>query len=295
MFTYGYDKARQWANNFLSDSSSQRENLDQFLIEVNNENAENLTIDKPFDNLEDFRPSFAQISDNSIEKEANKNIQLLKSMETILQERTQAYERFLAAYNKTGSCFESLQESDGTLRQGFDAFFVFINTEIQRASQQLDLNKCRKKLTEIKVGCQKRLSDYQREISACDKEVSVNEKKTFKIRESLDKLREQRARLQGRLASGKDVEEGEEEDYVTVTASATKQIMKLGKLPCLSSLSYPFLIIVVIKRMTALIKGSLLPLSNRMLSSISLPLPPFTNNICTLDRHSSHTGTAKRN
>ena len=233
MFTYGYDKARQWANNFLSDSSSQRENLDQFLIEVNNENAENLTIDKPFDNLEDFRPSFAQISDNAIEKEANKNIQLLKSMETILQERTQAYERFLAAYNKTGSCFESLQEADGTLRQGFDAFFVFINTEIQRASQQLDLNRCRKKLTEIKVGCQKRLSDYQREIAACDKEVNIHERKTFKIRETLDKLREQRAKLQSRLASGKDSTEEEEEEYVTVTASATKQIMKLGKVASL--------------------------------------------------------------
>jgi hypothetical protein len=82
--------------------------------------------EKDYDEDEQIKPSYEQISQERILDEASKNIQILKSFETILQERTQSYSTFFAAQGKYKQSFEIFQYCEGTLRQALDALFVFL-------------------------------------------------------------------------------------------------------------------------------------------------------------------------
>ena len=82
--------------------------------------------DKDYDEDKEVKPSYEQISQERILDEASKNIQILKSLETILQERTQSYSTFFAAQGKYKPSFEIFQYCEGTLRQALDALFVFL-------------------------------------------------------------------------------------------------------------------------------------------------------------------------
>ena len=100
--------------------------FDQFVQEVNNENVEYLSFRRELDAEKEVKPTFEQISQERILDEANKNIQVLKSLETILQERSQAFDTFLSAQAKYRSSFDIFQYCEGTLRQALDALFVFL-------------------------------------------------------------------------------------------------------------------------------------------------------------------------
>jgi vancomycin resistance protein YoaR len=115
--------------------------FDQFIREVNNENVEYLSLKKEFDVQKETKPTFEQISQERILDEANKNVQVLKSLETILQERTQSYATFLAAQGKYKPSFEIFQYCEGTLRQALDALFVFLEQELQQARLQQTLGQ----------------------------------------------------------------------------------------------------------------------------------------------------------
>ena len=84
--------AKEWASGFLTDgsSSTQRPNLEEFLHEVSTENTEHLffhrKVDEKFQQQE-TKPSFEQLSQNSITNEASRNIKILRAFEIILQER----------------------------------------------------------------------------------------------------------------------------------------------------------------------------------------------------------------
>ena len=86
----------------------------------------NFLFDKDYDEDNELKPSYEQISQERILDEASKNIQILKSLETILQERTQSYSTFFAAQGKCKPSFEIFQYCEGTLRQALDALFVFL-------------------------------------------------------------------------------------------------------------------------------------------------------------------------
>ena len=103
-----------------------RAEFDQFLDEVKGEQVEYLSLTKDFDELKETKPTYEQISQERILDEANKNLQVLKSLETILQERTQSYGTFFAAQGKYKPSFEIFQYCEGTLRQALDALFVFL-------------------------------------------------------------------------------------------------------------------------------------------------------------------------
>ena len=143
--------------------------------------------------------------------ELNKYVQILKSFETIIQERVQSFNLFLTGLSKAKTSFDIFQHAEGTMRQALDAFFVFIeqvNTsskfissrlkliifyssqELQQARQQLGLGDVRKALSEVKVDAQRRMSDYQQEIAQAEKEVLVAEKKLGKTKEHYEKCLE---------------------------------------------------------------------------------------------------------
>jgi hypothetical protein len=100
--------------------------IDTAADDVNSDNLQNLALRKDYDEVKETKPTYEQISHERILDEANKNIQILKSLETILQERTQSYSTFFAAQGKYKPSYEIFQYCEGTLRQALDALFVFL-------------------------------------------------------------------------------------------------------------------------------------------------------------------------
>ena len=84
--------AKEWASGFLSDAASTtRPNLEEFLQEVSTENTEHLFFQKAVDDKlamqNECKPSYEQLSQNSILVEANRNLAVLRAFDVILQER----------------------------------------------------------------------------------------------------------------------------------------------------------------------------------------------------------------
>ena len=209
--------------------------FDLFIQEVNNENVEHLSFRRELDAKKEVKPTFEQISQDRILDEANKNVQVLKSLETILQERSQAFEMFLSAQAKYKSSFDIFQYCEGSLRQSLDALFVFLEQvhlparsidgpnerltdprnrspaqpssssfpqDFQQARQQQLLGDLRRVLSEVKVDAQKRLADYQREVNGSEKEVAAAEKRLSKSKDVLEKTLELRRELKQKLEMG---------------------------------------------------------------------------------------------
>lgn len=59
--------------------------------------------------------------------------------------------------------------------------------ELQQARQQQTLGDLRKALSEVKLNAQKRLLDYQREVTIADKDVAAAEKKLLKSKSFSEK------------------------------------------------------------------------------------------------------------
>jgi hypothetical protein len=62
--------------------------------------------------------------------EVNKDIQILRSMESILSERMQSFSSFVSTVSKARPSFDSFQFADGSLRQGLDSLFVYMEQVI---------------------------------------------------------------------------------------------------------------------------------------------------------------------
>jgi hypothetical protein len=118
----------EWASKIMNNFSSNgtRAEFDKYMLEVRNQNLEYMSYNKDFDEEAETRPTFEQVSQDLILEEANKNVMILKALENIMQERTQAYNQFLTTLSKSKSAFEVFNYCNGSLRQSLDSFFVFI-------------------------------------------------------------------------------------------------------------------------------------------------------------------------
>ena len=100
--------------------------FEKFVQQINNENVEFLSYKSDLQEVKEIKPSFEQISQERIMDEENMNIQVLKSLESILQERTQSFSTYLTSQAKYKSSFEVFRYCEGTQRQALDALFVFL-------------------------------------------------------------------------------------------------------------------------------------------------------------------------
>eukprot|EP00602_Paraphysomonas_sp_CaronLab_P002722 CAMPEP_0185022944 /NCGR_PEP_ID=MMETSP1103-20130426/5650_1 /TAXON_ID=36769 /ORGANISM="Paraphysomonas bandaiensis, Strain Caron Lab Isolate" /LENGTH=719 /DNA_ID=CAMNT_0027555273 /DNA_START=206 /DNA_END=2365 /DNA_ORIENTATION=+ len=174
----------------------QKSELAKFIEEINYEHAEHMSFQKDFNESIELKPTYEQLSQDRIVDQSNKNILMVKSFEHILDERLQAFSKFLDSLGKARSSFDSFQESEGTIRQALDALFVFVEQELQQARQQLSLGDLKRFLADVKVDAQKRASDFQREIAAAESDVNTAEKALMKSKESLQKLQLQQRRME---------------------------------------------------------------------------------------------------
>jgi hypothetical protein len=177
----------EWAARLLFPPEKPRADLDEFVQQVNNENVEYLSFKKEFDERKETKPSFEQVGQDRILEEANKNIKVLKSLETIIYERSQSFSALLAAQAKYKGPFDNFQYCEGTIRQSLDALFVFLEQDLQQARQQQLFGELKKALQLVRSDTQKRLADYQREVHIAEKEVISAEKRLTKSREVFEK------------------------------------------------------------------------------------------------------------
>ena len=162
----------------------------EFIEEVEKRDAEHLSFQKDLDEELECRPTFEQLDQERIIDESNKNIQVMKSLGDILQDRMQSYNHFLATLGKTKHSFEGFQYCDGTIRQALDALFVYVEKELQTSRQQLVGSEWKKALSDLRHDAERKLLDYQRELAAVEKDFHNAEKKLMKSKETLEKLHE---------------------------------------------------------------------------------------------------------
>jgi len=162
----------------------------EFIEEVEKRDAEHLSFQKDLDEELECRPTFEQLDQERILDESNKNIQVMKSLGEILQDRMQSYNHFLTTLGKTKHSFEGFQYCDGTIRQALDALFVYVEKELQTSRQQLVGSEWKKALSDLRHDAERKLSDYQRELIAVEKDYHSAEKKLMKSKETLEKLYE---------------------------------------------------------------------------------------------------------
>lgn len=148
-----------WPVKFLF-QDRQKADLTKFIEEINTENAEHMSYQKEFDELTELNPTYEQLSHDRVNDQCTKNIQVLKSFESLLDERLLAFNRFLDALSKSRASFEAFQGSEGTIRQALDALFVFVEQELQQARQQLALGDLRRFVADVKIDVHKRSQDY---------------------------------------------------------------------------------------------------------------------------------------
>lgn len=160
----------------------------EFIEEVEKRDAEHLSFQKDLDEELECRPTFEQLDQERIIDESNKNIQVMKSLGDILQDRMQSYNHFLATLGKTKHSFEGFQYCDGTIRQALDALFVYVEKELQTSRQQLVGSEWKKALSDLRHDAERKLLDYQRELAAVEKDFHNAEKKINEIERNFRKI-----------------------------------------------------------------------------------------------------------
>jgi len=224
---FSFKGAKEWASGFLGDggAANQRPNLDVFLHEVSTENTEHLYFTRKVDEkfaMQETKPTYEQLSQHSITHEANRNIKVLKAFEVILQERMLAYERFLTGLSRISSTFEHLHDTEGTIRQAFDALFVYTEQELQQARQQTVLGDLRRQVSEVREDTERKLAEYGREVENLAKDVVASEKKLKKSKDSLGKILEAKAKMDVKDAAREQRKALEEESHYEFDQNGVK-------------------------------------------------------------------------
>lgn len=140
------------------------------------------------------RPSFEQLSHERVVNEANKDVNLLKALESIVHDRMSGYTSLNSALLKSTSSYELLETVDGTLKVALDSLFVFTDQEIQQSRQHVFLGDLKKSLNEMRSDATRRITDYQKEIATAEKEVTLAEKRLAKTKEALERCVDHRAK-----------------------------------------------------------------------------------------------------
>ena len=82
-------------------------------------------IQRELDEELEIRPTFDQLSIERIFDEAQKNLTALKSLESIVNERLNAYTVLHNNSMKVKSAFECFESFDGSLKMALDSFFLY--------------------------------------------------------------------------------------------------------------------------------------------------------------------------
>eukprot|EP01032_Pedospumella_encystans_P009944 gene9944-11660_t len=187
----------EWAARFLSVFPERNKaDLDEFIQQVNNDQAEHMYFNKEFDAEVECRPTFEQLSHERIINEANKNINVLKALENVLTDRMAGYNTLHTTLTKAGSSHSLLENVDGTLKVALDSLFVFTEQETLQCKQHTYLSDLRKSLAEMRLDAQKRITDYQKEINAAEKEVTAAEKRLAKTKEALERSMDYKSKME---------------------------------------------------------------------------------------------------
>ena len=188
-----------WATKFLFPPTGRGGDFDRFLQIVDNENTDRMRRDTEsptdFDANNNLKASFEQLSAQRISEESSKNLVMLKSLETIIQERVQSFAVFLASQSKIKTAFDVFRYTSGSLRQAFDALFVFTEQEMQQARQEATLGELKQVIMQCRLDTQKKVVEYQKEVLAAEREVTLAEKKLSKLKDQLQKLLDLKDRL----------------------------------------------------------------------------------------------------
>jgi hypothetical protein len=166
-----------WATKFLFPSDSKSDDFERFLREVDLENNDRMSRDKEkpgeIDANNNLKATFEQLSSERINDECSKNLVMLKSLEVIIQERVNSFSVFLASQSKIKTSFDVFRYTHGTLRQAFDALFVFTEQEMQQARQEANLEELKQVIMQCRVDSQKKMQEYQQQVLISEREVKV--------------------------------------------------------------------------------------------------------------------------
>ena len=94
-------------------------------MKVSHEQSEHMYFQKEYIADIECRPTFEQLSHDRIVNEANKNINVLKSLENIVGDRMVGYNVLHNTLSKTAGSYELLENVDGTLKIALDSLFMF--------------------------------------------------------------------------------------------------------------------------------------------------------------------------
>ena len=80
---------------------------------------------KDFNEINECKITFEQLSYNHIINEVNKCIEILKALEHFINARMIGYDAYHTALSKSHASYEILENSSGTLKYALDSFFVY--------------------------------------------------------------------------------------------------------------------------------------------------------------------------
>ena len=170
--------------------------LDRFMIEVEQDQVAKMDYTQEFDQEAECRASFEQLSQERIINEANKNIMVLKALESILSERLVGFAAHNSMWMKMRQNFEAFEYSEGSLKLALDSFFILVDQEANQTNQDALLSETRKMVKDMAADAQKKLVDYQKDIAYVEKDVIAAEKRLGKTKELLEKAAEKRASIE---------------------------------------------------------------------------------------------------
>jgi hypothetical protein len=140
-------------------------------------------IQKDIDIEFECRPTYEQLSIDRIVDEANRNMNAIKALENLINERLAGLGAFANCVTKYRSFAEVFDSNEGTLKLSVENFCMFLDQEIHHSRQQIFLGDLKRSLTEMRGDAQRRISEYQREIATAEMELSNAEKKIVKLKE----------------------------------------------------------------------------------------------------------------
>jgi hypothetical protein len=152
------------------------------------------------DELLETRASFDQLRDDVIIEDANSNVLMLKTLESILSERMEGYRLLVQSLAKSKQHIDTLRGlqkdmPESSLKSSFESLYSFIELEHQHAKQQLQFTDLKRILIEVKNDSQKRLAEYSSQIMVAEKDLTSMEKKVGKAMEKLDRSIDSRIKL----------------------------------------------------------------------------------------------------
>lgn len=133
------------------------------------------------------RPTYEQLSIERIIDEANRNINGIKALENLINERLAGLGAFANTITKYRGFAEAFDNNDGTLKISIEPFCQYLDQEIQQSKQQIFLGDLKRSLTEMRNDASRRITEYTREIANVEQDLCNCEKKIAKLKKEQEK------------------------------------------------------------------------------------------------------------